>query len=100
MESKYWDYEFNYYDFEPGFWFLEEGIEQHVTHEARTPLNEIKFKEGSFIQLAVTRENLEKYMSYEKDDFKFLNLEEDENNVTEKPPMKSGTNADSLTPLK
>ena len=29
-----------------------------------------------------------------------MNLEEDENNVTEKPPMKSGTNAESLTPLK
>ena len=28
-----------------------------------------------------------------------MNLEEDENNVTEKPPMKSGTNAESLTPL-
>ena len=39
-------------------------------------------------------------MSYEEEDFKFLNLEEDENNVTEKPPMKSGTNAESLTTLK
>lgn len=39
-------------------------------------------------------------MSYEEEDFKFLNLEENENNVTEKPPMKSDTNADSLTPLK